>query len=49
MTFPAHHINAPQASRTGGRRTLRHHMEPWIIRGRRLALGRPGCQLWRMT
>lgn len=31
MTFPAHIIHAPQASRTGGRRTLRHHMEPWIF------------------
>lgn len=48
MTFPAHNIHAPQASRTGGRRTLRHDMEPWE-EVRRRALGRPGRQQWRMA
>ena len=45
MTFPAHIIHAPQASRTGGRRTLRYNMEPWTSRGERRALGRPGRSL----
>jgi len=45
MTFPAHNIHAPQASRTGGRRTLRHDMEPWERMNGSRALGRPGRSL----
>jgi hypothetical protein len=48
MTFPAHIIHAPQASRTGGRRTLRNDRKA-LPTGRRLALGRPSRQHWRMA
>ena len=49
IRLPAHIIHAPQASRTGGRRTLRHDMEPWERMNGSRALGRPGGQQWRMA
>ena len=37
--FPAHTLNAPQASRSGGRRTLRHDIERPKVAGRRAGPG----------
>lgn len=46
IRFTAHIIHAPQASRTGGRRTLRDCMKDLELPGRaRRALGRHGRSL----
>ena len=46
IRFTAHPINAPQASRTGGRRTLRDHRKASELPGRaRRGMGNRGRSL----